>query len=222
MIHIFTVIPVTALRRSFHDGEHHVEPDSYQYGYNFQEQWDRAIEADPEMVFVTGWNEWTAGVWRGEEDRPVAIFDCLNGEYSRDIEPMRGGYGDAYYLQMVENIRRYKGVDKAETTIPFRAESSLMDGWDKLPGLRHFSGSVLPRDGECFEGSYQDNSGRNDILETKVAQDAQNWYFYARTADSIVPDDGMGEWMRVYVRTGEEEESTTGYTHCLNYSAEIK
>ncbi|MCB5253860.1 MAG: hypothetical protein LHW51_12900, partial [Candidatus Cloacimonetes bacterium] len=28
--------------------------DGYLYGWNFQEQWDRAFEIDPELVFVTG------------------------------------------------------------------------------------------------------------------------------------------------------------------------
>ena len=30
-------------------------------GANFQEQWDYAISQNVDMVFVTGWNEWTAG-----------------------------------------------------------------------------------------------------------------------------------------------------------------
>ena len=34
---------------------------SFIQGYNFQEQWDTAIQADPKYVFVTGWNEWIAG-----------------------------------------------------------------------------------------------------------------------------------------------------------------
>ena len=34
---------------------------SFIQGYNFQEQWDTAIQADPKYVFVTGWNEWVAG-----------------------------------------------------------------------------------------------------------------------------------------------------------------
>ena len=34
---------------------------SFIQGYNFQEQWDNALQADPKYVFVTGWNEWIAG-----------------------------------------------------------------------------------------------------------------------------------------------------------------
>ncbi len=37
-------------------------PESYLYGANFDEQWDRAYEINPKAVFVTGWNEWIAGM----------------------------------------------------------------------------------------------------------------------------------------------------------------
>ena len=30
-------------------------------GLYFDQQWQRALEVDPEFIFVTGWNEWTAG-----------------------------------------------------------------------------------------------------------------------------------------------------------------
>ncbi len=32
--------------------------DAIARGLNFQEQWDRALKLDPELIFVTGWNEW--------------------------------------------------------------------------------------------------------------------------------------------------------------------
>ncbi len=38
-------------------------PESYKEGFNVQEQWDRALDLDPDMVFVTGWNEWIMGQW---------------------------------------------------------------------------------------------------------------------------------------------------------------
>lgn len=33
---------------------------SFIQGYNFQEQWDTALQTDPKYIFVTGWNEWIA------------------------------------------------------------------------------------------------------------------------------------------------------------------
>ena len=40
-----------------------LDETSYKYGFNFEEQWNRAIDCDPEFVFVTGWNEWIMGRW---------------------------------------------------------------------------------------------------------------------------------------------------------------
>ena len=51
--------PMSNIGRSFHDGK---EPEVKQSGKGlyFEEQWKRAMEVDPEFVFVTGWNEWVA------------------------------------------------------------------------------------------------------------------------------------------------------------------
>ncbi len=95
--------------RSFHDGALDRSPGSVDRGPNFQEQWERAPELDPPFVMVTGWNEWIAGRW-GEPGGPIEFVDQFDQQYSRDIEPMKGGHGDNYYYQLVANVRRYKGV----------------------------------------------------------------------------------------------------------------
>jgi hypothetical protein len=89
-------------------------------GLYFAEQWRRALPLEPEFVFITGWNEWIAQrfvsdgttTFRGRVLPAGKTFfvDLYDPEFSRDIEPMRGGYGDNYYWQMVSGIRRYKGV----------------------------------------------------------------------------------------------------------------
>ena len=68
----------------------------------------RALEVDPEFVFVTGWNEWAAmrftdGNAKQIMGRPVEkgdtyFVDQFNAEFSRDIEPMKGGFGDKLLL----------------------------------------------------------------------------------------------------------------------------
>ena len=90
---------------------------SFIQGYNFQEQWDTALQTDPKYVFVTGWNEWVAGkspafpvnldnsapsFYDRPTDRnytytpygiwtgtsgPPAFADQYDSERSRDIEP---------------------------------------------------------------------------------------------------------------------------------------
>ena len=102
-----------AFGRSYHDGKMDTRPDAVRYGLNFAEQWQRALQVDPPFVFITGWNEWTAGFyreWAGYKAPPPIFVDEFNEEFSRDIEPMPGGHGDDYYYQLVANVRRYKGA----------------------------------------------------------------------------------------------------------------
>ena len=58
--------PLSNIGRSFHDGKQ-PETDLYDVtpltdqGPYFAEQWQHALKVDPEFIFVTGWNEWSAG-----------------------------------------------------------------------------------------------------------------------------------------------------------------
>ena len=51
----------TNIGRSFHDGKQ-PPPEEMQteVGLCFAEQFERALEIDPELIFITGWNEWVA------------------------------------------------------------------------------------------------------------------------------------------------------------------
>lgn len=68
--------------------------DAYLYGWNFDEQWDNAYKIDPELVFVTGWNEWTSGAYYKSSDWPsdlynIAFVDEFDWDHSRDVEPTK-------------------------------------------------------------------------------------------------------------------------------------
>ena len=157
--------------RSFHDGARDTTAGALDRGANFAEQWRRAIELDPPFVLVTGWNEWIAGQW-GRPGEPLIFVDQYDREYSRDIEPMKGGHGDAYYYQLVANVRRYKGVaafpiGSAPRKIPPGAGPSA---WaDVLPDYCDDPGDATPRDHDGAGGThYVDRSGRNDLVSCKV------------------------------------------------------
>lgn len=99
--------------RSYRNGSHGNPDTDIRYGYNFQEQWDYAIKQNVPFIFVTGWNEWIVGRWQSHDGHPdhSSFVDQANPEYSRDIEPTyTAGLKDNYYMQLVVNIRRYKGV----------------------------------------------------------------------------------------------------------------
>ena len=174
--------------RSFHNGKQDITADSVNEGYNFEEQWKRAYELQPPFVMVTGWNEWVAGRW-GEPKGPVTFVDQFSEEYSRDIEPMKGGHNDNYYWQLVSNVRKFKGAPALpESSAPKKVN---LDGgfeqWqDVAPSFVDHVGETAPRDYDGAAGHrYTNKTGRNDLVEMKVARDEKNIYFYARTREAM-------------------------------------
>ncbi len=177
--------------RAFHDGANDPAPGAWTKGYNFQEQWNRAHEAKPDIVLVTGWNEWIAGRWRrqGCPERPVMFVDCANAEYSRDIEMMRGGYGDNYFLQLRENVRRFKGMrDGVSANPPRRAKR-----------YRCFADGGMPRDHAGYGTNYVNRTQRNVPLWIEVSHDEKSVTFRVKTQKPVVGKEGDGDFMRILV-----------------------
>ena len=180
--------------RSFHDGKEPGPGGRDASGRNFAEQWDRARKIDPKLIFVTNWNEWIAGRFSPANmplygTGPVTFVDEFDAEFSRDIEPMKGGHGDNYYYQMVANIRRFKG---ARPIPPVESKPITIDGkfddWRGVaPEFRDTIGDPVHRDHRGWgKGSrYVNQTGRNDLVEAKVSLDAENAFFYLRAADRL-------------------------------------
>ena len=190
--------------RSFHNGHVDDRPHAYRYGLNFGEQWQRALELDPNVVFITGWNEWIAMQLNKTEGPPV-FCDQFNLEFSRDVEMMKGGYGDDYYMQMAANIRRFKGM----VSTPDVSERHTIDisgpfsQWDDVrPVFRDHGLDTLPRDFPgCGDNHYTVRSGRNDFRILKVARDDRNVYFYARTDEPVTAHTDPN-WMQLLIDVG--------------------
>ena len=133
--------------RSWHAGAKDPRPDAVNYGLNVTEQWERALKIDPQFIFITGWNEWIAGRFAefNKVRLPVMFVDQFTQEYSRDIEPMKGGHADHYYYQMVSYIRRYKGVRRPPAARGPRmiAIDGRFDDWaDVQPEYRDDRGEI--------------------------------------------------------------------------------
>jgi hypothetical protein len=62
--------PIDTIGRSFHDGK---EPPQPAVGACFAEQWRRALEVNPDFIFVTGWNEWIAQRFVRGDKGPVTM-----------------------------------------------------------------------------------------------------------------------------------------------------
>lgn len=161
-------------------------------GLNFEEQWERALELDPEFVFITGWNEWIAGRYRLWQQQENAFPDEFSQEKSRDIEPMRGGHGDDYYWQMVAAIRRYKGMPASSAKY-----------------LTHRGNTIHRHHPGWGSDTLVNTTGRNDIVSCKVKESASRITFSVSCAEKITAPDGKGGWMRLYLDT--DNRHATGW-----------
>ncbi len=205
--------------RSFHDGKEDHSPGAVNYGYNFQEQWQRAHQLDPPFVMVTGWNEWTAGRFVDKTGH-AQFIDQFDEEFSRDIEPMLGGHKDNYYYQLVSNVRQFKGMPtlrraSAPKTIP--VPGSFHQWRDVGPEYTDHIGETIPRD---FDGvgdlHYVNRTGRNDFELMKIARDEKNIYFYARTREPITSYKGA-DWMNLLIDVdGNSKTGWEGYDYIVN------
>ena len=218
--------------RSYHDG---AQPDKEHWrsgeGLCFREQFERAMEVDPEFIYFSGWNEWTAmrfvnpgGIHKvGEYDCKKGdsyFVDLFNHEFSRDIEPLRGDFGDNYYYQLCDFIRRYKGVEPTPVYSAYQTiDLGDMQAWNKVKAeFADDKGDVFHRNhyGYGSVGQYVNNTGRNDILTAKVANDGKTLYFYVRTAAPVTPFSDP-KWMRLFLDVkGSESGNWEGFQYRIN------
>lgn len=207
--------------RSYHDGAQPTVWDT-ERGYNFMEQWGRALDIDPKFVFVTGWNEWVAQRLDtfGGHTAPNVFVDVFSEEFSRDIEPMKGGYGDSYYYQFIDYVRRYKGVRKpqnADSPATMAIDGSFAD-WKAIQQefRDDVSDTALRNDtGWGAAGTYTNTTGRNDFQVMKVARDADYIYFYVKTNGNITSYTDSN-WMRLFIKTDEQADNWQGYNYVVN------
>ena len=201
--------------------------DPTAYGIYFQDRWEEALKNDPQFLYLNDWNEWTAGKYSsgkapGSElpgpteflgrQNPFYFVDQYNAEFNRTIQPMKGGYTDNYYMQMAQNIRRYKGVrpipeNKGYQTMPVNGK---FDKWNKVKvEYRDTKGDITHRDYKGYGGNhYVNNSGRNDIFLSKVAVDKENIYFYVETMNNMTPSTDPN-WMLLLIDA--DNNSSTGW-----------
>ncbi len=191
------------------------------YGSYFQQRWDDALKADPQFLYLNDWNEWTAGKYQPDggkttkfmrRNSPYFFVDQYNAEFNRAIQPMKGGYTDNYYMQMAENIRKYKGV--RPIPVNHGAQTIKMDGkfadWSMVR-VEYLDtiGDTIHRDYNGYGGlHYTDTSGRNDIVKSKAAVDSKMVYFYVAANENLTPHTGHN-WMLLLIDA--DRNSKTGW-----------
>ena len=190
-------------------------------GTNFQQQWDYALSQKDSLnvVHVTGWNEWIAGKWgdltspyqpSSDKSKRAYFVDNFDISASRDAEMMKGGYGDNYYMQLVENVRQFKGVETDETLATFAQKTIDVNGdfaqWEGA-GAKYldYVGEIMERDFISMDPSieYKDDSARHDIASVQVTNDAEYLYILTETDGDIAPHEADDlSWMNVYLSVG--------------------
>ncbi|SCM55427.1 glycoside hydrolase family 71/99 protein [Petrimonas mucosa] len=198
--------------------------DGYLRGYNFSEQWEAALEIDPEMVFVTGWNEYTVemllpqSIWTGW---PFSFVDQFDWDRSRDIEPNNewGDKGDVYYYQLIDYVRKFKGTlptPKASSSKSIKIGSC--NDWEGVaPHYKHYRGNTVHRNHRgYFNRIYINNTGRNDLVAAKVARDNRHLYFYVETAEKLTPKSDRN-WMMLFIDADNNPfTGWNGYDYVIN------
>ncbi len=199
------------------------------YGIYFQQRWDEALRADPQFLYLNDWNEWTAGKYPPtghpttrfmRRDSSYFFVDQYNAEFNRTIQPMKGGYTDNYYMQMAANIRRYKGARPIPELVglhSIRIDGSFEDWAGIEVEYRDTIGDTFHRDYDGYGGlHYTNNTGRNDIITSKVAVDRDNIYFYVETKDALTPHSDTN-WMLLLIDADRDPNTGWyGYDYLIN------
>ncbi|MFT3749585.1 MAG: hypothetical protein QM768_14760 [Agriterribacter sp.] len=203
------------------------------YGIYFQERWEEALRSDPQFLYINDWNEWTAGKYQPDggkttkfmrRDNPYFFVDQYNAEFNRAIQPMKDGYTDNYYMQMAQNIRRYKGardITAAKGLTTITLDGNNTEWKNIMPEYRDTKGDVTHRDAVGYAGMrYTNTSGRNDIITGKIAVDKKHIYFYVETSQSLTPHTG-NNWMLLLI-DADQNSNTGWYGYDFLINKEVK
>lgn len=218
--------------RGWHDGAADHSNEAIYSGANFEERYETAIDIDPKYLFITGWNEWVAQKQYGSGNSPntttdpdlpanrVFFVDTVNTEYSRDVEMMKGGYFDNFYLQMARNNRSYKGTERPES---YSEQVSIDIGkgltqWNSVKDVYYdFAGESGARDfaGHALDVQYTADAASNDFTQARVASDGNDLYFLIETVENVVLDVETGEYPQLYIRIPGRDGGYYGYHYCV-------
>lgn len=198
------------------------------YGIYFKDRWNEALSVDPDFIYINDWNEWIAGQFAtyegcnfmGRANSNFQFVDQYNAEFNRTIQPMKGGGTDNYYMQMIDGIRRYKGVREApKATAAAEIDiTSDFSEWDKVAEkFLDTPGDVTHRDFTGYGGNkYSNTSGRNDILVSKANVKDGKITFYVETAKALTPYTDPN-WMLLFINSDcDFKTGWNGFDYLIN------
>ncbi len=193
-------------------------------GTFFDAQWRTLKRTDARFVMITGWNEWVAQ--KNLYDGEYAFVDNFDMEYSRDIEPMKGGYEDAYFIQMMKHIREFK-YESMEGKIAAAVRKTIdVTGspaqWSDINAIYRRVGrdDGARRAYDAVRVEFLETDPvRNSLTEIRVTVDAENVYFYIKAEEAIVSADDEN-WMNIFIGTGSAPtmKGWESYEYVINRS----
>ena len=207
--------------------------DAILRGANFQEGWDAAMALDPDIIFITGWNEWVMQKMNlhvffpdhFKDDFPC-YTDNFNVEFSRDAEMTKiptykmgedgtyaeEGYGDNYLFQIMDNVRKFKGIPATDSigACIFKAISTQKTARD-CDGFYHGT-------------HYTQAAPRTFIKEVQVSSDTHNLYVTVITDQEIcIPEDASTNWMNLFIGVKAcDIDAWNGFNYVVNRHPEGK
>lgn len=206
-------------------------------GTYFKAQFNAAFKQDPRILFFTGWNEWVAQKYPSSTTPYMCgtripsgspqFVDLYNHEFSRDLEPVAGSFGDIYYYYTADFIRKFKGVDELPQYHNYHEiviDASFSDWSDEVvkSGYVDDSGDNAHQSwyrwGNPSKTSLTNNTGRNDLIVSKITTDGSSAFFYLKT--NVQWNWGgspFGSGLRLFIRSGVPQKSWEGF----NYMVEI-
>ncbi len=196
-------------------------------GTFFQSAWDDALKADPRIVIIGTWNEWTAfkSLYAGE----YIMADTCNIEYSRTVEMMKTDYEDAFYLQMASNIRKYKysttdniRLKHLHKTIDIKGDLSQWDNTKAIFRDVTENNTVRNSIGAADDIRYKQPNARNNIITIKVESDKEYLYFLLTSTRAITErEQGDEGWMNLFLTPGRIADcGWEGYSFLINRTGE--
>ena len=197
-------------------------PELALQGTNLQFCWDNAHKKRDQLseVLVTGWNEWIA-FKNDYGDGRASFVDLCDMEFSRDLEMMKDGYGDNFYLQNMLNTRKFKNVKETVYRGAKTTPASLSNAWEGARTYLDIVGDAMERD--WYDATRKEanrlknNTNRNDIAKVEVTDDGQYLYIKVTTNEDIVVEADKTNNLNILLSIqGANGAKWEGYDYIIN------
>lgn len=203
-------------------------PEDALKGTFFDYEWEAVYKNEDRLknVFICAWNQWVAWKHDIEGYEGYIFVDSADMQYSFDIEPMEGGFEDAYYIQMMTHIRRFKYESLEGKTVLTLHKTIDISGassqWSDVNAIYRRVGQDNGKRGKYGASKtvdYSCDAVQNNIVEVRVTSDEQNIYFMIKTTEDIVEvTDGKSNRMNIFVGRGRPGmgKGWEGYEFAIN------